>query len=78
MFGTIRHTHGWRSLPAAPATAIVRAGDQAWAYVERGPGRFERVPVECGETRNGMVAILSGLKAGERVVSRGAALLSGF
>jgi len=78
MFGTIRHTHGWRSLPAAPATAIVRAGDQAWAYVERGPGRFERVPVECGETRNGMVAILAGLKAGDRVVSRGAALLSGF
>jgi len=78
MFGTIRHTHGWRSLPAVPATAIIRAGEQTWVYVERGPGRFERLPVELGETRNGMVAVLSGLQAGDRVVSRGAALLSGF
>lgn len=78
MFCTIRHTHGWRALPAAPASAIVRASEETWVFVERAPGYFERVPVECGEARNGMVAILSGLKAGDRVVSRGAALLAAF
>ncbi len=78
MFCTIRHTHARRLLPAVPASALVRRGEQTWAFVERGTGRFERVLVECGEARNGMVAILDGLQAGDRVVTRGAALLAAF
>ncbi|MCS7315047.1 MAG: efflux RND transporter periplasmic adaptor subunit [Bryobacterales bacterium] len=78
MFCTIRHTHEWRAMPVVPATAVVRADEQTWVFAERAPGRFERVPVECGEVRDGMVAILKGLKEGDRVVSRGAALLAVF
>lgn len=78
MFCTIRHTHAWRPMPAVPASAIVRAGEQTWVFAERAPGRFERVLVECGEVRDGMVAVLAGLKVGDRVVSRGAALLAAY
>lgn len=78
MFCTIRHTHAWRPLPVVPASAVVRAGEQTWVFAERAPGRFERVLIECGEVRNGMVAVLAGLKPGDRVVGRGAALLAAF
>lgn len=77
MFGTIRHTHGYRTLPVAPASAIVRQGSSTWVLREVGPGRFERVRVECQDSRNGWVPVLSGLRAGDRVVTDGAVLLAG-
>lgn len=78
MFGTIRHTHGYRPLPVVPSAAILRSGTETWVFRETGPGRFERIPVECGEIRNGWVPVLAGLRAGERVVVEGAVLLAGL
>jgi len=77
MFGSIRHTHGSRSWPAVPVSAVVRGDSESWVYVEREPGEFERVAVACGEVRGGWVPVVRGLKAGERVVSQGAVLLAG-
>jgi len=75
MFGRIRHSHGSALVPLAPAAAILESSGAPAVFLERGPGRFELVPVKTGEARNGMVPVLSGLKAGDRIVVDGAILL---
>ncbi len=77
MFGKIRHAHGFRRLPAVPAAAVLQDAGGAWAFVEKRGGSFERVLLRAGEPRNGLVPILSGLNAGDRVVVEGAILLTG-
>lgn len=75
MFGKIRHSHGFRVLPVVPASAVVQGEAGASVFVEKAPGGFERIHVGAAETRNGSIPILSGLKAGDRVVVDGAILL---
>jgi len=78
MFGTMLHTHGYKLLPAVPAVAVVRSDSETWVYRETSPGSFERVRVQCEDSRNGWVAVTAGLKAGDRVVVQGAVMLAGF
>ena len=75
MFGRIRHSHGTRSVVAVPETAVLEGSGSRTVLVERGPGRFASVPVKTGEVRKGVVPVLEGLKAGDRVVVDGAILL---
>jgi len=49
--------------------------DQWVVFLPRGEGRFEVRPVERGRDLGNEVAILSGLKPGERVVDEGAFVL---
>lgn len=77
MFGAIRHSHGRRTLPVVPAAALVRSDNETWVYREQSPGVFERVRVQCGESRNGLVPVFSGLRPADRVVAEGAVLLAG-
>jgi membrane fusion protein, heavy metal efflux system len=60
---------------AVPATALQRMDDQWVVFLPRGEGRFEVRPVERGRDLGNEVAILSGLKPGERVVVEGAFVL---
>lgn len=60
---------------AVPATALQRMDDQWVVFLPRGEGRFEVRPVERGRDLGDEVAILSGLKPGERVVDEGAFVL---
>jgi cobalt-zinc-cadmium efflux system membrane fusion protein len=58
-----------------PATAVLHLHDRDWVYVPAGEGRFRRVPVRSGETLPGnMQAIISGIDAGQQVVSNALAL----
>jgi cobalt-zinc-cadmium efflux system membrane fusion protein len=75
MFGNIHHSHGSRAVPVVPASAVVQGEEGATVLVERSAGEFERIRVTPGESLNGLVPILSGLKGGERVVTDGAILL---
>lgn len=52
-----------------PASAVLRSGQRAVAFVDRGEGNLEPHDVTTGPQVDGEVAILSGLKAGDRVVS---------
>ena len=70
---------GWLELPrkprevlAVPASAIVRSPEGPYVLAEVGPYRFEKRPIEIGETflKHGFAVVLSGLRAHERVVSR--------
>lgn len=60
---------------AVPATALQRMDDRWIVFLPRGPGRFEVRAVGRGRDLGNEVAVLSGLKPGERVVVEGAFVL---
>jgi len=60
---------------AVPSTALQRLEDRWVVFLPRGEGRFEVRPVERGRDLGDEVAIVSGLRPGERVVIEGAFVL---
>jgi cobalt-zinc-cadmium efflux system membrane fusion protein len=59
-----------------PVTAVlIKDGKRRVVYVEQPDGGYQARDVQTGRNRDGRVVILSGLKAGERIVVRGALLL---
>jgi membrane fusion protein, heavy metal efflux system len=64
-----------QSVPVIPASAVVGSGDISFVLVEEAPGRFRKRKVEIGHEVDGSVMIKSGLKIGERIVTKGAVLL---
>jgi cobalt-zinc-cadmium efflux system membrane fusion protein len=75
MFARIRHSHGSCATLVVPAGAILHGAVGTFVFVERGKAEFQQVPVKVGETRAGLVAILAGLDAQQRVVVEGGSLL---
>jgi cobalt-zinc-cadmium efflux system membrane fusion protein len=58
--------------PSIPVDALIWQGEQAVVWVEREPMLFQRRPIQAGREQEGRIEIRSGLKAGERVIGRGA------
>jgi len=52
-----------------PREALIRTGSQSRVVLAMGEGRFKSIAVEVGRIGESQVEILSGLKAGERIVS---------
>jgi Cu(I)/Ag(I) efflux system membrane fusion protein len=52
-----------------PSEAVVRSGNRTQVFVVRGPGKFEPRKVELGIDSQGEVSVLSGLSAGDEVVT---------
>ncbi len=77
MFGNMHHSHGSHALPMVAASAVIQGGHGPMVYVQKGAGEFQRIPVQAGDVRGGLVPILSGLGGGELVVVDGALLLRG-
>jgi cobalt-zinc-cadmium efflux system membrane fusion protein len=75
MFGRIRHIEAKRNTLTLPVGAIIQDGGKNIVYVEQGKGRFEQREVVIGARVGAVVAVLSGVSAGERVVVDGAMLL---
>jgi cobalt-zinc-cadmium efflux system membrane fusion protein len=72
MFATFAIVTGAaRRAPAVPPDAIVYEGDLARVWVAGKDGTLALRRIRPGQTRDGMVEVLSGLAAGERVVTRG-------
>jgi membrane fusion protein, heavy metal efflux system len=63
------------SVPVIPASAVVARGENSFVLIEEAPGRFRKRKVEVGHEVDGSVMINSGLKVGERIVTKGAVLL---
>lgn len=62
------------NLPArltVPAAAVLDAGERKTVFVDRGNGFFEPRQVQTGERDGDRIQILSGLAAGERIVTSG-------
>ena len=64
-----------RDAVEVPASAVLSDGERQYVYVEDGGGRFARREVSVGAAHEGRVAVLSGLRAGEKVAAEGAILL---
>jgi Cu(I)/Ag(I) efflux system membrane fusion protein len=52
-----------------PREALIRTGSQSRFVLAKGEGRFKSIAVKVGRIGESQVEILSGLKAGERIVS---------
>ncbi|MGQ9919656.1 MAG: efflux RND transporter periplasmic adaptor subunit, partial [Bryobacteraceae bacterium] len=64
------------SVLLVPDTAVLRSGDRSLVFVAREGGRFEPRPVALGpRAENDLYQVLSGLHAGERVVTSGQFML---
>lgn len=61
--------------PTVAASAIVDDAGRPVVYVQREGETFERRPVALGARAGGLVHVVDGLKAGDRVVTRGAHLV---
>ncbi len=69
---TVIATGASRKALAIPDTAIVEDGGQSVAFVMVEGESFERRPLRLGIKANGWTEVLQGLKAGDRVVTKGA------
>jgi Cu(I)/Ag(I) efflux system membrane fusion protein len=71
MFGEVEfQTGGMRKL-VVPQSAVLNSGDRQVVFLDRGNGIFEPRDVKLGAQFNDRVEILSGLQAGERIVTSG-------
>jgi len=75
MFGSIRHTESMQMRPVVPVGAVIQGDGHSVVFVERGPGRFQQTEIAVGKRTGDILPVLSGLKAGDRVVVDGAMLL---
>jgi cobalt-zinc-cadmium efflux system membrane fusion protein len=75
MFGSIRHVESMERLPVVPAAAVVQSDGRNLVYRETAPGIFEQVDVQLGNRTDDHVAVVKGLRAGERIVVDGVMLL---
>jgi cobalt-zinc-cadmium efflux system membrane fusion protein len=60
---------------AVPEQGVMEHERRRFVFLEDEPGRFRRVDVKTGRNSDGWIEIRAGLKAGDRVVTKGAFLL---
>jgi cobalt-zinc-cadmium efflux system membrane fusion protein len=72
MFATFRILTGEASdSPAVPEAAVVFEGDLAHVWVLADGGLLAYRAIRTGRTNDGLIEVLDGLKAGERIVTKG-------
>jgi cobalt-zinc-cadmium efflux system membrane fusion protein len=81
MYGTVYIKVDQRKALAIPRSAILRLGDQRVVFIQTGEAdgktRFERTPVDVDEfSSDNWLPIKHGLEKGQKVVTKGAVLLS--
>lgn len=70
MYGDVELKISLGRFLAVPDGAVLRTGRRDVVFVDRGEGRMEMRTVEIGEKAEGYYRVLSGLQAGERVVTQ--------
>lgn len=75
MFAAVTFTETAAPEVVVPTTAVVLLGDASYVFVETAPWVFERRRVTPGAQLGDRTAIVEGLRAGERAVTRNAVLL---
>ncbi|MES1261143.1 MAG: efflux RND transporter periplasmic adaptor subunit, partial [Acidobacteriota bacterium] len=61
-----------REALAVPVSALQQVEEKNVLFIQTAPTKFEMRPVQTGKTIDGLLEIVSGLKAGESVVTQGA------
>jgi Cu(I)/Ag(I) efflux system membrane fusion protein len=62
-------------LLSVPETAVIDTGTRQYVFVERQAGLYEATLVKLGPRAGAYYPVLDGLKAGEKVVTRGSFLI---
>jgi hypothetical protein len=75
MFVSVRFPEIDTSAVSVPAKAVFLQGEKHYVFLEQSPGRFLRQVVNTGTEAEGRILIVSGLEAGQRVVTDGCLLL---
>ena len=75
MYGEVDIATGGARKLVVPETAVLNSGETQRVFVDRGNGYFEPRDVTIGAQTDHRIEILSGLKAGERIVVSGNFLL---
>ncbi|MEY3896209.1 MAG: Cation efflux system protein CusB precursor [Verrucomicrobiota bacterium] len=60
-----------------PRSAVIQTGPEAVVYIDQEGGAYAQTPVKIGRRGDTLVEILSGLKAGDKVVTNGNLLIDG-
>ena len=60
-----------------PRSAVIQSGPEALVYVDQGGGAYTQTPVKIGGHGDHLVEVLSGLQAGDMVVTNGNLLIDG-
>jgi RND family efflux transporter MFP subunit len=71
MYGEVEFQTGGARRLVVPQSAVLNSGDHQTVFVDRGNGYFEPRAVTIGEQLDGRIVILSGLRAGDRIVTSG-------
>ena len=73
MFATIKiTTEKKEKVLAIPESAIQREGEKTFVFISKGENTFEKRVVEAGPEVGGFHQVISGIKAGEKIVTKGA------
>jgi cobalt-zinc-cadmium efflux system membrane fusion protein len=75
MFGTVHLAEETEPRPVVPVAAVFAYAGKPCVWREASPGVFERVRVETAAPAGDRIPVLSGLRAGDRVVVDGVMLL---
>jgi Cu(I)/Ag(I) efflux system membrane fusion protein len=62
---------------AVPRAAVIQAGPEAVVYLDQGSGSYTCQPVKIGRRGDALIEIISGIKAGDHVVTNGNLLMDG-
>lgn len=62
---------------SVPRSAVIETGPEAVVYVDRTEGAYERTVVKLGRRGDKLMEILSGIEAGDKVVTNGNLLIDG-
>ena len=75
MFASVKFISNPQSNLVVPEQAVIRTGTRNIVIVAHEQGRFEPVAVQLGQSDGNRIAILQGLKAGQKVVISGQFLI---
>ena len=75
MYATVTITVSTSSALTVPRSAVVQTGERSLVFVDADGGNLRAQPVQLGRTGNDYVEVLSGVAAGQRVVTSAQFLL---
>ena len=75
MYATVTITASTASALTVPRSAVVQTGERALVFVDAGGGNLRAQPVQLGRSGSDYVEVLSGVSAGQRVVTSAQFLL---
>jgi hypothetical protein len=58
-----------------PAESVIISESKYWCYIEEKPGTFVRTPIDTGKPFENGYVVTQGVKAGDKIVTQGAAQL---